>query len=76
MLLRGLEKSLSEWHGRSTAWAWAWHGKFKPNTAGLCKSNEKETIQILSDTAWQGKGTVTAWNVCELAFSRLPGVTY
>jgi len=67
--------------------AWAWHGKCKPNTAAVCKSNGKETIQNLSGTAWQGNGMGTAWarhrhgmgmawNVCELAFSLLPGVAY
>jgi hypothetical protein len=46
-LCRGLEKSLSEWHGMCES-----------NTAALCKSNGKDTIQTLSGTAWQGNGMV------------------
>ena len=42
VLCRGLEKSLSERHGRSTAWAW--HGKCESHTAALCKSIRKGTI--------------------------------
>jgi hypothetical protein len=36
-LCRGLEKSLSERHGRDMAWAR--HGMCESNTAALCKSN-------------------------------------
>jgi hypothetical protein len=39
---RGLEKSLSERHGRGTARAL--HGMCESNTAALCKSNGKDTI--------------------------------
>jgi hypothetical protein len=41
-LCRGLEKSLSERHGRGMAWAR--HGMCESNTAALCKSNGKDTI--------------------------------
>jgi hypothetical protein len=41
-LCRGLEKSLSERHGRGMAWAR--HDMCESNTAALCKSNEKDTI--------------------------------
>jgi hypothetical protein len=60
-LFRGLEKSLSERHGRGMAWAL--HGMFESNTVALCKSNEKDTIQTLSGTAWQGNGMGAAWHV-------------
>jgi hypothetical protein len=42
VLNRGLEKSLSERHGRGMAQAR--HGMCESNTTALCKSNEKETI--------------------------------
>jgi hypothetical protein len=38
----GLEKSLSERHGRGTARAR--HGMCESNTTALCKSNGKDTI--------------------------------
>jgi hypothetical protein len=41
-LCSGLEKSLSERHGRGMARAL--HGMCETNTAALCKSNEKDTI--------------------------------
>jgi hypothetical protein len=41
-LYRGLEKSLSERHGRGMAQAR--HGMCESNTAALCKSNGKDTI--------------------------------
>jgi hypothetical protein len=41
-LCRGLEKSLSERHGRGIARAR--HGMCESNTAALCKSNGKDTI--------------------------------
>jgi hypothetical protein len=49
-LYRGLEKSISKRHGRGMARAR--HGMCKSNTAALCKSNGKDTIYILSGTAW------------------------
>jgi hypothetical protein len=52
-LCRGLEKSLSERHGRGKARA----------RHGMCKSNGKDTIQTLSGTAWQGNGMGAAWYV-------------
>ena len=42
VLCRGLEKSLSEGRGRSTAWAW--HGMCESNTLALCKSDGKYPI--------------------------------
>ena len=42
VLYHNLEKSLSEGHGRSTAWAW--HGKCESNTAALSQSNGKDTF--------------------------------
>ena len=30
--------------GAAWAWAWAWHSKCKSDTAGLCKSNGKDTF--------------------------------
>jgi hypothetical protein len=47
------------WHARSMAR----NGMYESNTAALCKSNEKDTIQTLSDTAWQWNGMGTAWYV-------------
>jgi hypothetical protein len=41
-LFSGLEKSLSEWHGRGMAQAR--HGMCESNTAALSKSNGKDTI--------------------------------
>jgi hypothetical protein len=41
-LCRGLEKSLSERHGRGMARAW--HGMYESNTVPLCKSNGKDKI--------------------------------
>jgi hypothetical protein len=41
-LCRGLEKSLSERHGRGMVWAR--HGMCESKTAALCKSNGKDTI--------------------------------
>jgi hypothetical protein len=41
-LCRGLEKSLSERHGRGMAQAQ--HGMCESNMAALCKSNGKDTI--------------------------------
>jgi hypothetical protein len=41
-LRRGLEKSVSERHGRGMARAR--HGMCESNTAALCKSNGKDTI--------------------------------
>jgi hypothetical protein len=41
-LCRGLEKSLSERHGRGMAWAR--HGMCESYTAALCKSYGKNTI--------------------------------
>jgi hypothetical protein len=41
-LFRGLEKSLSERHGRGTERAR--HGMCESNTAALCKSNGKDTL--------------------------------
>jgi hypothetical protein len=41
-LCRGLEKSLSERHGRGMARAR--HGMCESNTAALCESNGKDTI--------------------------------
>jgi hypothetical protein len=72
-LCLGLEKSLLERHGTGAAWhrrgmaqarhaqarhAQARHGMRESNTAALCKSNGKDTIQTLSGTAWQGNGMV------------------
>jgi hypothetical protein len=55
-LCRGLEKSLSERHGRGMAWTW--RGVCESNMAALCKSSGKDSIQILSGTAWQESGMV------------------
>jgi len=44
MLSRGLEKSLSEQHGRSTVGARHGHGMGESNTAALFKSDGKDTI--------------------------------
>jgi hypothetical protein len=66
-LCRGLEKSLSE---RRRGMARARHGMCEPNTAALCKSNGKDTIYTLIDTAWQGNGMGAAWErhgMCKLA---------
>jgi hypothetical protein len=44
---------------------------FESNTAAICKSDGKETIQTLSGTAWQGNSMGTTWErhgMCELAF--------
>jgi hypothetical protein len=49
-LWHGLEKSISKRHGRGMARAS--HGMCKSNTAALYKSNVKDTIYILSGTAW------------------------
>jgi hypothetical protein len=68
-LCGGLEKSLSERHGNGMAQAW--HGMCKSNTAALCESNGKDTIQTLRGTAWQGNGMGAEWErhgMCELAF--------
>jgi hypothetical protein len=65
---RGLEKSLSE--RRVRGMARARHGMCESNTAALCKSNGKDTIETLSRTAWQGNGMGATWErhgVCELA---------
>jgi hypothetical protein len=43
-LCRGFEESLSERHGRDTAWAR--HGMCESNTVALCKSNGKDTPLI------------------------------
>jgi len=59
VLCRGL--SLSERHGRSTAWAWHGMAWQLLNTAALCKSNGKDTVAILGGTAW------TQHAMCELA---------
>jgi hypothetical protein len=48
-LCRGLDKSLSERHGRDMSPA-------RHGTAALCKSNGKDTIYTLSGTAGQGNG--------------------
>jgi hypothetical protein len=72
-LCRGLEKSLSERHGRGMALAR--HGICESNTAALCKSNGKDTIKTLSGTAWQGNGMGAAWErhgMCKLALTRQP----
>jgi hypothetical protein len=53
-LCRGLEKSLSERHGRGMERAR--HGMCEPNTAALCTSNGKGTIYIFSGMAWQANG--------------------
>jgi len=67
VLCRGLEKSLSERHGRSTAWAW--HGARQSNTVALCKQMGKTQSKPLA--ARHGRGTAWAWHgVCELAFKR------
>jgi hypothetical protein len=50
-LCRGLEKPLTEWHGRGRR-----HGMRESNTAALCKSNGKDTIYTLSETAWARHG--------------------
>jgi hypothetical protein len=34
--------------------AWSWHGMCESNTAELCKSNGKDTIQTVSGTVWKG----------------------
>jgi hypothetical protein len=52
-----LDKSLSEGHGRGMARAR--NGMCNSNTAVLCNSNGKDTIQILSCTSWQGNGMGT-----------------
>jgi hypothetical protein len=39
----------------------AWHGMCEPNTATLCESNGKHTIETLCGTAWQGKDRGAAW---------------
>jgi hypothetical protein len=54
-LYRGLEKSLSERHGRGMARAR--HVMCESNTAALCKSNGKDN----QNTSWHGMGT--AWYV-------------
>jgi hypothetical protein len=41
-LCRGLEKSLSEWHGRGIARAQ--HGMCESNMAALCTSNGTDTV--------------------------------
>ena len=49
-----------------------WHGKCESNTAALCKSNVKDTIQTISDKAWQEKCRCAAWArhaMCELALT-------
>jgi hypothetical protein len=63
-LCRGLEKSLSERHGRGMARAR--HGMCESNTAALCKSNGKTQCKPLAarhgrGTAWAQHGT--AWYV-------------
>ena len=52
--------------------AWAWHGKCESDTAALCQSNGKDTLQTLSGTTWQGNGMGAAWArhaMCESALS-------
>jgi hypothetical protein len=52
------------WHGRGTC---------ESNTAALCESNGKDTIQTLSGKAWQGNGMSAAWEghgMCELALKQ------
>jgi hypothetical protein len=52
---RDLENTLRtawSWHGM----AWARHGTYESNTAAMCKSNWKETVQTLSGTAWARHG--------------------
>jgi hypothetical protein len=61
-LCRGLEKSLSERHGRGMARAR--HGMCESHTAVLCKSNGKDPIETLNGTAWERHG------MCELALKR------
>jgi hypothetical protein len=39
------------------------HGMCESNTAALCKSNGKDTIETLSGTAWQGDGMGAARDV-------------
>jgi hypothetical protein len=71
-LCRGLDKSLSERHGRGMAQAR--HGMCESNKAELCKSNGKDTILTLSGRAWQGNGMGSAWErhgMCELAIRGL-----
>jgi hypothetical protein len=58
---RGIEKLLSEGHGRGMAWMQL--GIYESNMVALCKSNGKGTIQTLSSTAWQGNGMGAAWYV-------------
>jgi hypothetical protein len=73
-LRRGLEKSLSEQHGRGMARAR--HGMCESNTAALCKPNGKDAIQPLSGTAWQGKGMVVTWErhgMCKLGLREAAG---
>jgi hypothetical protein len=62
---RGLEKSLSERHGR--AMARAWHDMCESNTAALCKSNDTRhnLHPQRHGMAWARHG------MCELAFSGL-----
>jgi hypothetical protein len=66
-LCRGLEKSLSERHGRGMARAR--HGMCVSNTAALCKSNGKDNLNTFwHGTARQGNGMGAAW-YCELTFT-------
>jgi hypothetical protein len=53
-LCRGLEKSLSERHGRGMVREH--HGRCETTTAALCKSRGKDTISTPGGTAWQRNG--------------------
>jgi hypothetical protein len=69
VLCRGLQKSLSERHGRGMARAR--HGMCESNTTALCKSNVKDNLNFCA-TAWQGIGMGAArerHGMCELAFT-------
>jgi hypothetical protein len=61
-LCRGVEKSLSERHGRGMARTW--HGMCESNTAALFKSNGKDKSKLLA--ARHENGMV---RMCELAFT-------
>jgi hypothetical protein len=69
---RCLERSLSGRHIRGMAGER--HGMCESNTAALCKSNGKDTIETLCRTVWQGKSRGTAWErhgMCESALRRM-----
>jgi len=68
VLLRGLQKSLSEWHVRSTARAQHGHGMACVNETRWHCVNQMGKTQ--SKTLAARHGRERAWNVCELAFSR------